>query len=362
MISLRHLTVFALAVTAFGFTACQGAPDDGFVEEDEVPDEHLGVSAAALVPTDPVSAAVSGCTTSAVEGLSRQLVAELECLRPNTMKRIDNIPGITLRAGASASKVPFLQSSAADALVRVQKARGTTMTVVSALRVLPQQYLLYTWYRTGRCGIVLAAAPGTSNHESGLAVDVESNTGWRTAMAANTYRWYGTKDPPHFTYYGGGTVVLKGLSVKAFQRLWNRNNPNDTIAEDGAYGPMTEARLAKAPVGGFPKGPPANCNGSAPEPTPTPTDGGADAASEPPQEEDAGPEGSEIDEDAGDVSEIGDEATPPGPRRDSSAEDSEGCSVGAPGAPRGGEGAALVAVGLVCAFGLARGRARRARR
>jgi hypothetical protein len=40
-----------------------------------------------------------------------------------------------------------------------------------------------------------------------------------------------------------------------FQRLWNRNNPTDTIAEDGQYGPSTESRLAKSPIGGFRLGP-----------------------------------------------------------------------------------------------------------
>jgi hypothetical protein len=44
---------------------------------------------------------------------------------------------------------------------------------------------------------------------------------------------------------------VSGLSVLAFQRLWNRNNPKDRLAEDGAYGPQTEARLARAPSAGF---------------------------------------------------------------------------------------------------------------
>src|SRR6185295_1573448 len=33
--------------------------------------------------------------------------------------------------------------------------------------------------------------------------------------------------------------------------LWNLNNPGDVIAEDGAYGPMTEARLMASPADGF---------------------------------------------------------------------------------------------------------------
>ena len=61
----------------------------------------------------------------------------------------------------------------------------------------------------------------------------------------------------HFDYVAGG-VSLPGLSVEAFQRLWNRNHPEDLIDEDGVYGPQTEARLRMSPAEGFPIG--AICN------------------------------------------------------------------------------------------------------
>jgi hypothetical protein len=48
--------------------------------------------------------------------------------------------------------------------------------------------------------------------------------------------------------------------VKAFQRLWNRNNANDKITADGIWGPQTEGRMKKAPAAGFPIG--AQCSGS----------------------------------------------------------------------------------------------------
>jgi hypothetical protein len=66
----------------------------------------------------------------------------------------------------------------------------------------------------------------------------------------------------HFDYVGGGTVSLRGLSVQAFQRLWNRNNPSDRIDEDGDYGPATESRLARAPASGFARG--ASCSAGEP--------------------------------------------------------------------------------------------------
>ena len=45
------------------------------------------------------------------------------------------------------------------------------------------------------------------------------------------------------------------MDVMAFQRLWNRNHPEDIIAEDGDYGPATAARIERSPADGFPRGP-----------------------------------------------------------------------------------------------------------
>jgi hypothetical protein len=57
--------------------------------------------------------------------------------------------------------------------------------------------------------------------------------------------------------------------VKAFQRLWNRNNPGDRIAEDGVWGNATASRMDRSPAGGFPVGP--QCGATPPPPnTPPP--------------------------------------------------------------------------------------------
>jgi hypothetical protein len=173
---------------------------------------------------------------------------------------------------------PYLQAPAADALAAAQRARGATMGINSALRTLPQQFLLYRWYQQKRCGIRLAAPPGKSNHESAVALDIGDYGAWRPAMQAKGFRWLGASDPVHFDYVGEGRVDLGGLSVLAFQKLWNRNHPEDPIAEDSAYGDDTEKRLALAPVGGFAKG--ADCSANvAPTPaTPPPSSGEDDAA------------------------------------------------------------------------------------
>lgn len=247
----------------------QGGVADHHVAD---PDGDLGTSSAALTASDPVSKATTDvCSTDLVEGLANQLVEEIQCLRPNTMKSIAGVPGI-VRVGYTS---PWLQRPAADALIAAQKARGVTMRLNSTLRTIPEQYILYRWYRLGRCRnvVTLAAPPGQSNHESGLAIDIQDNAGWRGALQGNGYVWLGANDAVHYDYKGGGTVALNQLAVEAFQRLWNRNNPNDTIGVDGVYGPQTESRVAQSPLGGFKIG--AQCNQKKPE------DAGADATPEP---------------------------------------------------------------------------------
>jgi hypothetical protein len=255
-----------LALLALLAVACVATTEDDSVGDHHTDgDEPIGTISNELTATSPVSAAVTGsCSTTAVKALGLQLVHEIQCMQPGSMKSIDDVPGLALGSAV----FPYLQTSAADALVAARKARGTTLTINSGLRTLPQQYLLYRWYQTGRCGISLAAPPGASNHESGIAVDIQDNASWRSTMSAKGFAWLGSSDPVHFDYRGAGVVNMKGLSVKAFQRLWNRNHPNDKIDEDGDYGTSTATRLAQAPVGGFPIG--AACEPGADKPAPTP--------------------------------------------------------------------------------------------
>lgn len=337
---LRHVGLALLPMFA---VACSGADDlDDVADHHDhaAEEENIGTVSSELTASSPVSSAVSGsCSTTSVKALSVQLVEEIQCLKPGSMKRIDAVGGLSLGAAV----FPYLQTPAANALIAAQKARGVTLSINSGLRTLPQQYLLYRWYQTGRCGIGLAARPGTSNHESGIAVDIANNASWRSAMNSKGFSWLGSSDPVHFDYRGGGTVSMKGLSVRAFQRLWNRNNPSDKISEDGVYGPATEARLAKAPVGGFPKGASCTQTMSAPmDDVPMPDEPGAgdeDEVIAVPDATEPSVEGTN--ESAGDEKTTT-AATLGSP---SSSGDAQGCSVSSGSSP--------FSYGAVLAFGLA---------
>jgi len=186
----------------------------------------------------------SGCSTAVVKGLARQIAREADCENPGYFSKFSSGNGITF---ASNAVLPFLAQHARDDLEAV--AHNHSLTLASALRTVPQQYLLYHWWLQGRCGIAKAATPGTSNHEGGRAVDVVN---WSTRigdMANHGWSHDVSGDPPHFDHLS--TPDRRGEDVHAFQVLWNRNHPNDKIATDGQYGPQTEDRLRRSPATGF---------------------------------------------------------------------------------------------------------------
>ncbi|NUQ73662.1 MAG: D-alanyl-D-alanine carboxypeptidase family protein [Polyangiaceae bacterium] len=247
--------IFVLSGASFSIGCAGGDFDED--QEIDAP-EPIGVAVQAATVAE---AAQSSCSTTSVKGLSQQIIDQAACIDPNAFVKVPAQPNLVLGSAV----FPYLELPAKDAFVNALKSKpGTTMTVNSMLRTVAQQYLLYSWSLAGKCGIGLAAKPGNSNHETGLALDIQQYNTWMTALQNNGFKWFGNSDAVHFDYNGPGAVNYKGMDVKAFQQLWNMNHPNDLIDEDGVYGPQTEARLKQSPADGFPKG--ANCN--APKPNP----------------------------------------------------------------------------------------------
>ena len=201
----------------------------------------------------------SGCSTSVVVGLSKQIAEEISCMNPTSLVRFQAGGNLTF---TSTAVLPYMSAAAKTALGKVTQT--STIQVNSGFRTVAQQYLLYRWYQQGRCGITAAATPGRSNHQSGRALDIANYSSRITAMANQGWSHSVPGDPVHFDYLASPDI--RGKDVLAFQRLWNRNNPGDRIAEDGAYGPQTEARLRSSPATGFALGPTCGAQAAPPEP------------------------------------------------------------------------------------------------
>jgi hypothetical protein len=249
---------------AVGLDLDAGAPDAAAAEADggaaeaeepkgEEPPEKPGKKPAGNTVE---KVAARACSTSHVDGLSRQIVAEARCLEPNAFSRVPPRKNLV----SEGHVFLYLDAPARDHLLKVLDAHpNRTMKVHSALRTVAQQFLLSRWGAGKRCGVQLATKPGASNHETGLALDVAQHGTWRAALEAEGFRWLGHSDRVHFDYVGPGATHHDGLDVRAFQRLWNRNHPEDQLGESGRYDAATEKRLKKSPAAGFPLG--ARCGG-----------------------------------------------------------------------------------------------------
>ncbi|HSN99226.1 MAG TPA: S-layer homology domain-containing protein [Candidatus Nanopelagicales bacterium] len=252
------IALLALAAAAPLVASCAAAPGEEEHDHEADGDAHdFEERGDAFSGGTVADAASASCTTTSVKGLSLQIIEESNCLQPGAFEALPDLSNVT----RGAAVFPYLQKPARDKLVAaIQANPSRQMTINSMLRTSAQQYLLYRWYQLGRCGISLAAKPGNSNHQGGLAIDIQEYSGWKTTLQNNGFRWLGSSDPWHYDYTGSGAKEQRSLDTLAFQRLWNRNNPNDKISEDGSWGPNTEARMKKTPAAGFATG--AQCGAS----------------------------------------------------------------------------------------------------
>lgn len=185
-------------------------------------------------------------STSIVNGLSQQLIYQINLIIPDALVSFDD-----LEVDLADAAYPFVQLSAKQALQQAIQDRGMKLVVNSGYRTIAQQMLLYNWRRSNSNPV---ARPGASNHQSGLALDIQDRPGWERYL--KRYGWQPLAgDPPHIDYKGGGTKDLRKATIQAFQILWNKNHPNQKISEDGEFGAQTEKALNLTPATGFAKAP-----------------------------------------------------------------------------------------------------------
>jgi len=187
------------------------------------------------------------CETRSVIGLDRQLLFQINKIRPDALVRIDDISKLVL----GNSVLPWLQPVAKKCLIAAIKERGITMKINSAYRTIVGQQLLRSHYENRRCNIVAAAPPGQSNHNNASAIDVEDSHGWQPYLERNGWKKLGTWDDMHFDCVADGIVAINSLSVQAFQQIWNMANPADRLTVDGDLGQLAGSRLRSAPIEGL---------------------------------------------------------------------------------------------------------------
>ena len=187
-----------------------------------------------------------GCSTDGLGPLSRQVATILYTLVPSG-SIIDISDHVEI---VGPTTIPILQRKAGESLIIAIQEFGRKPKLVHALRVLPQQYAVSYWYQHKRCGIPLAAAPGTSPHERGIAIDLNDWQDWIPVLGRHGWIWRGQVDKPHFNYHGPSDPDFGHKGIQAFQALYNEHNL-DRISEDGQIGPKTLEAVQKSPIIGW---------------------------------------------------------------------------------------------------------------
>ena len=202
-----------------------------------------------------VASSQNGCSTAGLRKLNNQIVEVLlAAVNPPGETNLVSCTDIPLLRVVGNSTIPLLQPAARTSLQRVIEQKNRHLDLIHAYRTIAQQFVLREWKLRGKCHITQARKPGTSDHERGIAIDIDDFDVWKSTLQANGWAWAGPGDRGHFSFTGDGVnsdVITE--SVRAFQVLWNRNNPEDLIDEDGIFGDIqTGPRLLLSPVEGFP--------------------------------------------------------------------------------------------------------------
>lgn len=217
----------------------------GCGREAPAPSPALGTSGLA-VSVDQTAHDTCGTPDALVSGLSRQLVDAINCLRPGTLVEIplDAVLRM-LEAGR-----PNLIDGRALADLRAAAADGDRQMVVRwAYRDVGLQQLF--WLQDAYQGCAVAARPGNSNHQNGLAVDLNDWQYWEPIMRRHGWENNLANDRVHFDYQRVEDIGLGSFSLYAFQELWNLNHPEAPLPTGGALDAETDAALAGAPIEGL---------------------------------------------------------------------------------------------------------------
>ena len=201
-----------------------------------------------------IASAQNGCSTAGLRPLNNQIVQVLlKAVNTPDETNLVLCDDIELLRVIGNSTIPLLQPAARASLKRVIEQKNHRMDLIHAYRTIAQQFVLLEWKRRGKCHITQARKPGTSDHERGIAIDIDEFSVWKEPLEDNGWTWAGSGDKGHFSFHGPGvSPLVLTESVLSFQKLWNLNHPDDPIDEDGVYGDeQTGPRLLLAPIEGF---------------------------------------------------------------------------------------------------------------
>ena len=224
---MKHLSLLTALILLL--SAC-GAPTDSttptFTDYPPIPDNPITEEESALASTvnNPAEDGVE--PWSNIDGDSAEMAPQFGEPTPDgmigsdTVQRAFAIQNCRVAQGYRAGR-PYsicvvtvqgklVEVHTAEAFTRMATAArgaGANLVINSGFRTMDQQRYLYSLYRMGRGN--LAAVPGFSNHQSGLALDLGTGQNWWLDAHAATYGFHRTvaSENWHWEWNGTGVVV-----------------------------------------------------------------------------------------------------------------------------------------------------------
>ena len=185
-------------------------------------------------------------------GLHAQVAAQMAA-NSVVFSSLASMPQIFSLTGDPMLLKPQMQDVAMRSLAAAVASTGPNraITITSAFRTSTQQYLWYMQGQSKRCSLKLTVpAPGSSSFEAGLAFENAEVEYWRIILANYGFSSNGGTEFS-FVYPDGIQPDVAQQNLKAFQQLWNKNNPDAQIYADGKFRQQTADALNKAPCKGW---------------------------------------------------------------------------------------------------------------
>jgi Putative peptidoglycan binding domain len=181
--------------------------------------------------------------TKGIAGLSNQLCAEAVSMGFLAEVKINEIS-----CDGDSLVHLYLHPTALKKLLEVTNkldgSNGESLIISTAYRTLAQQFIL----KQNLPGLV--ANVGRSDHGNGRSLDITNYDKYESILSGHGWtQSYPSNDPVHWDC--DDVPDNRSMTVQAFQRLYNRNNPKRSIGEDGRVGANTLRALANSPACGF---------------------------------------------------------------------------------------------------------------
>ena len=188
------------------------------------------------------------CDFSLLQTISQQLIDEMINSTNGTVSELNttNYPNLVV----SNNQRIFLETNTLNAFIGVLSNNPQKSFILSfGLVSLPEQYLRDKW--DGQCQNIFGVPhmKDANNFMSGNMLELQNFD----SNVVKIMQESGFVKNRQFFIYTQGVINLQNENVRAFQKLWNCNFPEDLMEENGIFDEEVEKRLNISPTKGLGK-------------------------------------------------------------------------------------------------------------